>query len=201
MLNSTSSVYFQNTRDDIHRKLAEIKTVSAAAQSPTPTKPHKISPRQDVVLSPRENRGKSSRESIDYTMPVSGNTSLVSDKGGESERRVDMDRGVGSSTHEVEESLIEVLDDSPEEGTTGAKRPRLSETSPVRTGSETSDIPEELHSSEKEESIVEIIDEAHIPSPRGEKGVFPDMGRSVRPENERNDQLSITPPKEILSKP
>ena len=175
--------------------------MSAAAQSPTPTKPHKISPRQDVVLSPRENRGKSSRESIDYTMPVSGNTSLVSDKGGESERRVDMDRGVGSSTHEVEESLIEVLDDSPGEGTTGAKRPRLSETSPVRTGSETSDIPEELHSSDKEESIVEIIDEAHIPSPRGEKVVFPDMSRSVRPENERNDQLSITPSKEILSKP
>ena len=191
---SKYSVYFQNTRDDIHRKLVEIKTASAAAQSPTPTKPNKISPHQDVVLSPRENRGKSSGRSSDHT-------SLVSDKQDESERGIDMDRGVGSSTHEVEESLIEVLDDSPKsmDVPSGTKIPRLSETSPVRTRSETSDTPDELHSNE--ESMVEIINEAHIPTPRGRKGVFPYMNRGVRPENERIDHQSTKSTSEPASPP
>ncbi|CAB3984042.1 centrosome-associated 350 isoform X1 [Paramuricea clavata] len=186
-------IEIKNTRDDIHRKMVEIKTASAAAQSPTPTK---ISPHQDVVLSPRENRGKSSRRSSDHTP-------LVSDKQDESERGIDMDRGVGSSTHEVEESLIEVLDDSPKstDVLSGTKRPRLSETSPVRTGSETSDIPDELHSNEKEESMVEIIDKVHIPTPRGRKGVFPDMDRGVRPENERIDHQSTKSTSEPASPP
>ena len=159
---------FQNTKDDNYRKLAEIKIASEAAQSTTPiiatspVKPHKPSPLEDT--SPRETRVKSG----DYTTPVSGNTSLVSD------------RRVRSTTHEVEESLIEVLDDSPKSDD-GRKRPSFSEMSSVRTESPASG---KLHSDEIEESVVEIIDEV-------------DMGGA----RERADQQAMTPPNEVLKKP
>lgn len=163
----TDKSLFQNTKDDNYRKLAEIKIASEAAQSTTPiiatspVKPHKPSPLEDT--SARENRVKSG----DYTTPVSGNTSLVSD------------RGVRSTTHEVEESLIEVLDDSPKSDG-GRKRPSFSEMSSVRTESQAS---EKLHSDEIEESVVEIIDEV-------------DMGGA----RERTDQQAMTPPNEVLKK-
>ena len=106
-------------------------------------------------------------KSGDYTTPVSGNTSLVSD------------RGVRSTTHEVEESLIEVLDDSPKSDD-GRKRLNFSEMSSVRTESQASGKP---HSDEIEESVVEIIDEV-------------DMGGA----RERTDQQAMTPPDEVLKK-
>ena len=168
--------------------MAEIKTASAAAQSPATPKPHKVSPRQDAAHSPREVKEKSSRRSTDYTSPASEQTSLVSNKSRESERSAD--KRFGSSTHEVQESLIEVLDDIPEDRT--SKRRRLSETSSARTGSEASDIPEELHSSnEKEESIVEIIDE--VLSPREVKQ---DMDKGV---DLVEDQTRSQPSAQVLA--
>ena len=128
----------------------------------TPVKPRKTSALEDTF--PRESRKKSSQRSGDYTTSVSGNTSLASD------------RGVRSSTHEVEKSFIEVLDDSPK-SVDGTKRPTLSETSSIQTESQAF---EKLHSNEIEESVVEII-EVDSSTPAGEKGMPPTM----------------TPPKEV----
>lgn len=144
----------QNTRDDNHRKLAEIKT--AAAQSPMSTR---VSNRRDIVLSPRQNRGNLSPGS---TTPVSGNISLASE------------RGTTPSKKEVEE----VEDDSPSlrNGTTVRKIQRKLPSERI----ERSPVSEDLHSSEKRESIVELIDEASL---LGDRSVSERTETSVIPED------------------
>ena len=105
----------------------------------------------------------------------------MSDKG---ESKGGVAKRFGSSDHEIEESLIEVLDHNREDRTLGTNRHRLSETSPVRTVSETSYIPEEANSSnEREELIVEIIDEAT--SVREIKDASPDMNKRKQLEKTR----------------
>ncbi|XP_028411019.1 centrosome-associated protein 350-like isoform X2 [Dendronephthya gigantea] len=143
-------IEIKNTRDDIHRKLAEIKTASAGAQ--------KTSPVSNENISIRSKKGQTSQKPTGYTTPLSSQTSPRSDRWSDGKERNVRSWGESSSSHEVEESFIEVIDDDECSKTNDGKRRSWSEISRVSAQSDETDIPEELPSKEKEESIVEIID-------------------------------------------
>ena len=148
--------------------------------------------RQDVILSPREDREKL-RKSSGYSTPVTGRTR--SETGGK--LKVQPTKSVDSS-HEIEESLIEVVDDNENLEGSEVKRQSLLENVSARTRSEASDIPEEVTFNEKEESIVEILDD----DDDDDKGsVYSNKDISRIQDYEENTRVSIIPSKDVTRKP